>query len=196
MDRTRKRVNVISDRTMRLGELSQEIGTILELSHSISDQTNMLALNAAIEAARAGEHGRGFAVVADSVRKLAERSAEATIEIQGLISEIREETNGSIIATEEGAKEVEIDAALAVEAGGALEEITHLADETSRASREISVATDQQRIASDQVVEVMGQIAASARRHAGMSRDSTDSAASLTRLAEDLRLSLATFRAE
>jgi methyl-accepting chemotaxis protein len=75
---------------------SMEITSIATAFMKISDQTNVLALNAAIEAKRAGEHGHGFRMVAEEIRKLAERTAAATQEIEGLLKDIQIETNESL----------------------------------------------------------------------------------------------------
>jgi methyl-accepting chemotaxis protein len=194
MDQIAERVDTIAAKALSLGEKSHEIGRILDVIDDLADQTNLLALNAAIEAARAGEHGRGFAVVASEVRKLAERSQESAAQIQAIVGEIQAETNNTIIASEEGAKEVRVGAQLARGVVDALERISGMVDETTTAAKEISIATQQQRSASDQVVNAMTQVSDVARQYAVGSRQAAASAAQLNVLAAELRSSISQFQ--
>jgi len=194
MDAIADRVDSIANRALSLGEKSHEIGRILDVIDDLADQTNLLALNAAIEAARAGEHGRGFAVVASEVRKLAERSQESAGQIQAIVSEIQAETNSTIIASEEGAKEVREGTQLARGVVEALERISGMVDETTTAAKEISIATQQQRSASDQVVAAMTQVSDVSRQYAVGSRQAAAAAAQLNVLAAELRSSIAQFK--
>ncbi|HWH28981.1 MAG TPA: methyl-accepting chemotaxis protein [Mycobacteriales bacterium] len=194
MDAIAERVDSIAARALSLGEKSHEIGRILDVIDDLADQTNLLALNAAIEAARAGEHGRGFAVVASEVRKLAERAQESTGQIQAIVGEIQAETNSTIIASEEGAKEVREGTQLARGVVDALERISGMVDETTTAAKEISIATQQQRSASDQVVAAMTQVSDVSRQYAVGSRQAAAAAAQLNVLAAELRSSIAQFK--
>lgn len=106
-----------------LGRKSDEIGAIVAVINGIAEQTNLLALNAAIEAARAGEQGRGFAVVADEVRKLAEKTAQATKEISEMIQSVQQETRNAISTMQSGTEQVRGGVEKATEAGQALQEI-------------------------------------------------------------------------
>jgi methyl-accepting chemotaxis protein len=194
MDQIAGRVDSIATRALSLGEKSQEIGRILVVIDDLADQTNLLALNAAIEAARAGEHGRGFAVVAAEVRKLAERAQESTGQIQAIVAQIQTETHATILATEDGAKEVHAGADLARDVVEALERISGMVDETTTAAKEISIATQQQRSASDQVVAAMTQVSDVSRQYAVGSRQSAAAAAQLNVLSAELRESISRFR--
>ncbi|HEX3823957.1 MAG TPA: methyl-accepting chemotaxis protein [Mycobacteriales bacterium] len=194
MDTIAARVDQIGGRAISLGEKGQEIGRILDVINDLADQTNLLALNAAIEAARAGENGRGFAVVASEVRKLAERAQQSTGQIQAIVAEIQAETSATIMASEEGAKDVRNGSNLARGVVDALERISGMVDETTTAAKEISVATQQQRSASDQVVAAMTQVSDVSRQYAVGSKQSAAAAAQLNTLAAELRASIAQFK--
>ena len=104
----KQKMQTVAELTLDLSNTLQQIKNNLAVVEDISEQTNMLALNAAVEAARAGEHGKGFAVVAGEIRKLADESKQATNKISSLINEVQNVTNSTVMATEEGSKEIEI----------------------------------------------------------------------------------------
>jgi methyl-accepting chemotaxis protein len=131
-------------RMKRLGERALEISTIIGAISRISAQTNMLALNAAIEASRAGEHGLGFTVVADEVRKLAEDCEEATSEIARQITAIQSETSEAVMDLERQAAHVEQQTQLANDAGGALDRILGVVQQSGKLVSEIAQTAQQQ----------------------------------------------------
>ncbi|MBF0387249.1 MAG: methyl-accepting chemotaxis protein [Candidatus Omnitrophica bacterium] len=180
MQEINTRVDATAKKILALGEKSQSIGNITKLIDDIAGQTNLLALNAAIEAARAGEAGRGFAVVAQEVRKLAERSSESTEEIRQLITEIQSETNATVMGIEDSLKWV----ARGVE----------MIRETAGSAKEISIATQQQRTASDQTVQAMQNINSVTRQFAESTKQAAASAVALSDLAKQLRLAMEGFK--
>lgn len=123
MERIQEQVATSSEAVRDLGEKGQQIGLIVQTIEDIAQQTNLLALNAAIEAARAGEQGKGFAVVADEVRKLAERSSEATKEIANLIDSVRAGVDQAVAAMASTNEEVAQGTAQSSEAGLAINQI-------------------------------------------------------------------------
>lgn len=103
----RQKIQMIAELILELSDHTQQIGSSIGIVDDIAEQTNMLALNAAVEAARAGEHGKGFAVVAGEIRKLADESKQAITKITSLTTNIQYTTNSTVMATEEGSKEIE-----------------------------------------------------------------------------------------
>lgn len=194
MNRIRSQVQDTSKRIKRLGESSQEIGEIVQLISDIADRTSILALNASIQAAMAGDAGQGFAVVAEEVERLAERCNDATKQISTLIKAIQGETSEAIAGMEESTREVVDGSKLAVQAGQRLDEIDTVSAQLADLIQTISLAAKQQARGADALSKSMSEISDVTQQTAAGTKQAAVSAGHLTKLADDLRSSVSTFK--
>jgi len=193
MDTIREHIQETSKRIKRLGESSQEIGDIVELINDIAEQTNILSLNAAIQATMAGEAGRGFAVVADEVQRLAERSSNATKQIDALVRTIQSDTNEAITSMEQSTSGVVSGAQLSQDAGTALEQIEAVSHQLADLINNISEAAKQQAQAAIGTSDSMNVIQEIAMQTSTGTNESAASIGRLLDLTDDLRKSVSGF---
>lgn len=186
-DRVTDQAKSLKEKMSALGDQAEGIGRILGVISDIADQTNLLALNAAIEAARAGEAGRGFAVVADEVRKLAEKTMQATKEVGSAINEIQTGASENVAVVDVAVEAVLEANNLANQSGEALKRIVQLAVETSDEVRSIATAAEEQSAVSEEINRAVEEISRiTAETSSGMNQ-SAQAVTELAELAEKLR---------
>ncbi len=194
MNEIRTQIQDTSKRIKRLGESSMEIGEIVELISDITEQTNVLALNAAIQAASAGEAGRGFTVVAEEVQRLAERSGEATKQIEAIVKTIQADTQDAVAAMEKSTVGVVEGTKLSDAAGQALTEIQNVSRDLAELISRISTQTQMQSTSVTDVTRGMQGILKITEETTEGTKQTNVSIGQLTKLAQELRSSVAGFK--
>ncbi len=193
MNALRGNVQAGAKKMKNLGDRSMEINSIVGTIAKISDRTNMLALNAAIEASRAGEHGRGFSVVADEVRRLAERTANATQEIESLVKGIQHETSESVAAMDEQIQAVEEQAKLVLGAGQTLGRIQDQSQDSAGEIDSIAVVAVKEVDSAAAVVQSMESVSEIAKDSQGKAKESLTSSRELAEAAGKMLESVSQF---
>jgi len=194
IDKISQAVNEAANAVEELGRNSDQIGAIVAVINEIAGQTNLLALNAAIEAARAGEQGRGFAVVADEVRKLAEKTSNATAEIGGMIQAIQQKTGEAVRTMNAGTADVKEGVENAREAGNSLRKIVESAEQLTAMVQEIASATQMQNQDAHMIRQNIAGIGNLIESTLENTREGTLKAENLTALAENLDNTVTAFK--
>jgi methyl-accepting chemotaxis protein len=158
MREVRLKVNTIAEHNMALNKIAQRIREITLLIDNFSNETHLLALNAALESASAGVEGARFAVVAGHVRRLAQRSRVAAVDIQELVTKIQQAAARSVMVTEEGIKVVALGEKMVSDSLQANGNIINRISQTTQLAEAISQATQHQEVATTQVADNMRQL--------------------------------------
>ncbi|GGP17690.1 methyl-accepting chemotaxis protein [Silvimonas iriomotensis] len=187
-------VSRASGQIRNLDAKSREISSIAAVIKEIAGQTNLLALNAAIEAARAGEQGRGFAVVADEVRKLAERTSSATVDIEKMLADVQTETDSVVAVMDEALPQVEHGVQVAHHVAESLGRIHGGAEATLGRLNEMASATREQSEASNSIAGRVEDISRMVEETTASIHRATDTAGEIENVAARLNQMVGKFR--
>lgn len=187
-------ITTSAQRVEELKTRSDEIGSVASVIKDIADQTNLLALNAAIEAARAGEQGRGFAVVADEVRKLAERTSEATTRIASTVQSIQIDTAGVVSTMHEAVPQVQASMEQVNAVAQILGDIRQEADDSAAKARDVAQATREQGNAANELAANVERIASMAEEVSATMGGNVGAAREMQDMALELKSAVSQFK--
>ena len=176
----------VADNIVNLEQQGQQITSVLDVIQGIAEQTNLLALNAAIEAARAGEQGRGFAVVADEVRTLAQRTQQATAEMESMISAFNNETSSAVSAMHCSQEQARVMIDTAEKSNENLTEISNTIDQINDMTMQIASAAEEQAVTVQEVVVNLHSVS-------DLSRNNVDSSAQVSQQSSELPMFHSTY---
>ncbi|MGE8064573.1 methyl-accepting chemotaxis protein [Pseudomonas sp. NPDC089569] len=187
-------IQTSSSHISQLNGKTEDIGQILEVISSISQQTNLLALNAAIEAARAGEAGRGFAVVADEVRNLAHRTQQSALEVQQLIEELQAESAMVVGSMQESQRQSGQSVEVACQVGHRLTGVTDGIEQMDGMNQSVAAATEEQSAVVETINQDISEIDLLNQSGAKQMRTTVQACSELQRQVSDLTLLLGKFQ--
>ena len=196
MEKIRENTQANAKKIKRLGDRSLEISGIVKVIGDISAKTDMLALNASIEAARAGEQGRGFTVVAEQVRSLADRTKTLTNQIEKLVNDIQKETAEAVGQMETQTQEVEAGSRAAQTAGGTLENIVKVSEESSELVGQINESASSQAARTAEMLETVESISQVVAEASVKVRETRSTSEQLLALSAELNKRLSQFETE
>lgn len=196
IEEIRKKSDTDISEITELSRKMQKITDVMEIINNITEQTKLISFNAALEATGAGEAGKRFAVVAAEIRRLAENVAESTEEIKTTVTEVRMAMDTLMKTSKDSAQKIREGVELVTKVSDVLQNILAAAQNTTESARQISLSTQQQRTASEQVVMTLKEISEGSKQFVKSSNHAASIAADLSALSEELKKTLAAYKVD